>query len=44
MAIEDACELLGMELTPEQREHLAGLDLAGLQRLRAHLKSLKRWP
>lgn len=41
MAIEDACELLGMELTPEQRAHLAALDLPGLETLRTELKAKK---
>jgi len=44
VAIEDLCEVLGIALTPGQREHLEGLDLAGLEALRADLKQLRRWP
>jgi hypothetical protein len=43
-AVSDLCELLGIALTEAQREQLAGLDLAGLQRLRAHLKATRSWP
>ena len=43
-AIELACELLGVELNPARRAHLAALDLAGLSALRSHLKAHKTWP
>jgi predicted transposase/invertase (TIGR01784 family) len=43
-AVEDLCEVLGVEVTEERRAHLAGLDLAALEALRARLKSTKAWP
>jgi predicted transposase/invertase (TIGR01784 family) len=43
-AVEDLCELLGVEVTDDRRAHLAGLDLAGLEALRTKLKSGKTWP
>ncbi len=43
-AIVDMCELLGIALSPAQREHLASLDLDGLSQLRGHLKQHQAWP
>jgi hypothetical protein len=42
--VEDLCEVLGVELTDERKAHLAGLDLAGLEALRRHLKTHRAWP
>jgi hypothetical protein len=42
--VEDLCEVLGVELTEERKAHLAGLDLAGLEALRRHLKTHRSWP
>ena len=42
-AISDLCELLAVELTVDRRAHLASLDLAGLEALRAHLKQHRAW-
>lgn len=44
VAITDLCEVLGVALTPGQRQHLAGLDLDGLEALRLHLKQHRAWP
>jgi hypothetical protein len=43
-AISDLCELLGLGLSAAQQAHLASLDLAALEALRAHLKDHKAWP
>jgi hypothetical protein len=43
-ALELACLLLDIELTPERRAHLRALDAAGLQRLREQLELERRWP
>jgi hypothetical protein len=43
-AVGDLCELLGVELTEARRQHLASLDLAGLQQLRVALKATRSWP
>jgi hypothetical protein len=43
-AVDDLCEVLGVEVTDERRAHLAALDLAGLEALRAELKAKKAWP
>jgi flagellar biosynthesis/type III secretory pathway protein FliH len=43
-AVADLCEVLGVEVTDERRAHLAALDLAALEALRANLKSAKVWP
>jgi hypothetical protein len=42
--IEGMCHVLAIELTPERRAHLQGLDAAGLERLLTHLESERRWP
>ncbi len=42
--IEAACELLGLELGPEQHARLRALDAAGLEALLAHLRAERRWP
>ena len=42
--VADLCEAYGIELTAARQEQLAGLDLAGLQGLRARLKSARSWP
>ena len=44
MAVADLCEVLGITLTPAQQEYLAGLDLAGIEGLRQHLKQHRAWP
>jgi hypothetical protein len=43
-AICDLCEVFSVQLTPARQEHLTGLDLAGLEALRAHLKQHRAWP
>jgi len=43
-AVETACDLLGIELTEARKAHLAGLDVAGLEALRQHLKLHRSWP
>lgn len=43
-AVETACELLGIEVTEARKAHLAGLDVAGLEALRQHLKLHRSWP
>ena len=43
-AVSDLCEAFGVELTAARRQQLAGLDLAGLQTLRAALKATRAWP
>jgi len=43
-AVELACEVLGISLDEERRAHLAGLDLAGLEALKQHLKVHRSWP
>lgn len=43
-AVEDLCELLGVELTGERRAQVERLDLEGLEALRAHLKLHRGWP
>ena len=43
-AVEDLCEVLGVELTEERRAHLLRLDLPALLSLRAHLKTHRSWP
>jgi len=44
LAIEDVCELLGIELTADRRALLEQANLADLQTLRLKLKSQKAWP
>jgi hypothetical protein len=44
VAIESACELLGIELTPARQKRLSGLDGVGLAGLLAALKRERRWP
>ncbi len=43
IAIETACDLLGIDLTDDRRGELAGLDTAGLQALLARLRGRKSW-
>ncbi len=43
-AVEDVCELCGVPLDDGRRAHLAALDTAGLEALRAHLKHARSWP
>jgi flagellar biosynthesis/type III secretory pathway protein FliH len=43
-AVLDLCEVLGLELTEARKAHLAGLDVAGLEALRQHLKQHRAWP
>jgi hypothetical protein len=42
--IADLCEAYGLVLSPAQRAEVAGLDIAGVERLRLHLKQHKVWP
>jgi hypothetical protein len=42
--IESICRILGIELSPERRADLHGLDTAGLERLLAQLETERRWP
>lgn len=42
--IEDFCDVCGVPLDDARRAHIASLDVAGLGRLRAHLKSRRAWP
>lgn len=42
--ISTACELLGIELTPERRARMNELDAAGLDALLAGLRTERRWP
>ena len=43
-AVADLCEVLGLELTEERKAQLAGLEVAGLEALRLHLKQHRSWP
>ena len=43
-AVEDLCDLFGIELTAERRREIAGLDATGLGALRDQLKRLRQWP
>jgi predicted transposase YdaD len=43
-AIEDLCELLGIEVNEARRAQLAELDLAGLDAFRMALKQKRGWP
>ena len=43
-AVLDLCEVLGIELTNEQRERLDALSLAELEALRLAIKRDRRWP
>jgi hypothetical protein len=43
-AIEDLCELLGIELTDVRRAQLEALDLAALDAVRVALKQKRAWP
>nr|MCU0659170.1 hypothetical protein [Polyangiaceae bacterium] len=43
-AVLDLCEVLGLELTEARKAELAGLDVAGLEALRQHLKQHRSWP
>ena len=43
-AVGDMCELLGIELTADRSQKLAGMTLADLAALRAHLKQHRAWP
>ncbi|MCK6587015.1 MAG: hypothetical protein L6Q76_05460, partial [Polyangiaceae bacterium] len=42
--IESLCEVLNIELSPEQRSHLDGLDAAGLDALLTKVRTERRWP
>lgn len=39
-----ACELLGIELTPERRARMNELDASGLEALLAQLRAERRFP
>jgi hypothetical protein len=43
-AVADLCEAYGIEVTAARQQHLAGLDLAGLQSFKARLKAARAWP
>jgi hypothetical protein len=43
-AIEVACQLLGIEIGPEQHAHLRALDASGLEQLLMKIASDRRWP
>jgi predicted transposase/invertase (TIGR01784 family) len=43
-AIEDLCELLGIELTAERRAALVGMGAEALDELRGRIKSGRGWP
>lgn len=43
-AVEDLCEILAIPLDDARRAHLASLDAAGLESLRASLKRARAWP
>ncbi|MFO0760751.1 MAG: hypothetical protein U0359_30010, partial [Byssovorax sp.] len=43
-AIADLCDAYGLTLTADHEQHLASLDLAGLNELRVHLKKHRAWP
>ncbi len=43
-AIADLCDAYGLTFTPDHEQHLASLDLAGLDELRVHLKKHRAWP
>jgi predicted transposase/invertase (TIGR01784 family) len=43
-AVADLCEVLGVELTEARKAQLAGLEVAGLEALRLHLKQHRSWP
>ena len=42
--IEVACELLGVDLTPERHARITALDASGLEALLAGLRAERRWP
>jgi hypothetical protein len=42
--IQDLCEVLGIELSPERVGLLQRMDAPGLQALLAHLKQVRAWP
>lgn len=44
VAVEDLCEVLGIEVTEARKAHFAGLDVTGLEALRQHLKQHRSWP
>lgn len=44
MAIEVACDLLGIKITAKRRAKLDALDLPALEALLAHLRRERRWP
>lgn len=43
-SVEDLCDILGVSLDGGRRAHIAGLDAAGLDALRGHLKAHRSWP
>ena len=43
-AIVDVCEVLGIELSDQQRASLDAMDIAALEALRAQIKRERRWP
>ncbi|MEZ4314184.1 MAG: hypothetical protein R3F14_39695 [Polyangiaceae bacterium] len=43
-AITDLCDVLGVELGADRREHLAGLGAEELDALREDIKQSKGWP
>jgi predicted transposase/invertase (TIGR01784 family) len=43
-AIQDLCEILGVDLTDERRAQMEQMDLVQLGGLRSHLKETRTWP
>jgi flagellar biosynthesis/type III secretory pathway protein FliH len=43
-AVQDLCEVLGIDLTEERQELLKRMDLPMLEALRTHLKQHRAWP
>jgi hypothetical protein len=44
VAIANLCEMLGVDLSEERQQHLAALDLDGVEALRRDLKEKNAWP
>jgi hypothetical protein len=42
-AIQDMCELVGIELSAEQRAQLEGMDLNRLLALKDHIRRTRSW-
>lgn len=44
LAIDAACDILGLKITHERRGELDTLDLTTLEALLSHLRRKRRWP